>query len=84
MRITIEQYSEAKQKVEKLAAKLKRSQDMIDGWNEAAKVYGEPRDGDEIVAFVISDDGSVNAVTRRTALVEESQKLVANEEGGLS
>jgi hypothetical protein len=74
MRITIEQYREAKERAAKLEERLKKSQEIVDGWDEALKLYGNPRHGDEVVAFVISDDGSVNAVTRKTEPVGNPTK----------
>lgn len=65
MKVTRKEYDEAKDKATKLKEKLKEIQEVVDLWERSARDYGKPREGDEIVAFIVSPDGGVDAITRR-------------------
>jgi len=64
MKITIQEYTDAKAKLDKLKERMTAFQTTVKNWEEASKLYGKPREGDEVVSFHI-EDGAVEAVTRR-------------------
>lgn len=65
MKITRKDYDDAKAKVEKLKTKMEEAQATVKAWDDAGKKYGEPREEDEITAFIVAADGTVEAQTRK-------------------
>lgn len=65
MRIMLQEYVEAKAKLEKVTARSKELQSTIRTWDDASKQHGKPPEGYEITAFIIHDDGEVEAQTRK-------------------
>ena len=65
MKISVEQFHEAQQKITQLQERLKKSQQIIDQWNACCKKHGEPAAGYEITGFIVAEDGTVDAITRR-------------------
>ena len=52
---------------------MRDSQKVVKQWEDAVKAYGKPREGDEVVVFIL-DNGSVDAVTRRIEVAKSTQK----------